>query len=68
MFPGGANNPANPCIFRTPEMPQKVRSRVFVQILGKLYFLQLIENLKRILVDYAQKRPCPANAAFNAAC
>jgi hypothetical protein len=43
-------------------------SRAFAQILGKLYFLQLLENLRRILLDYAQKRPGPANAAFNAAC
>jgi hypothetical protein len=44
-----------------------IRSR-FVQILGKLYFLQLSENLRLILVDYAQKRPHRANADFNAAC
>jgi hypothetical protein len=40
----------------------------FVQILGKLYFLQLSENLRRILVDYAQKRPRRANPDFNAGC
>jgi hypothetical protein len=40
----------------------------FAQILGKLYFLQLSENLRRILLDYGQKQPRPANAAFNAAC
>jgi hypothetical protein len=47
---------------------QKAASRAFAQILGKLYFLQLIENLQRILVDYGQKHPRRANAAFNAAC
>jgi hypothetical protein len=38
----------------------------FAQILGKLYFLQSVENLRRILLDYGQKHPRPANAAFNA--
>jgi len=28
----------------------------FAQILGKLYFFELLENLRRILLDYAQKR------------
>jgi len=40
----------------------------FAQILGKLYFFQLLENLRRILLDYGQKLSDPANAAFNAAC
>jgi len=39
-----------------------------VQILGKLYFFELLENLRRILLDYGQKRSCIANAAFKAAC
>jgi hypothetical protein len=43
-------------------------SRAFAQILGKLYFLQFFENLRRILVDYGQKHRRRANAAFNAAC
>jgi len=47
---------------------QKPVPRAFAQILGKLYFLQLGENLRRILFDYGQKRPRRANAAFNAAC
>jgi hypothetical protein len=47
---------------------RKWSHRAFAEILGKLYFLQLPENLRRILLDYAQKRPGPANAAFNAAC
>jgi len=40
----------------------------FAQILGKLYFFQLRENLRRILVDYGQKHTRRTNAAFNAAC
>jgi hypothetical protein len=48
--------------------PQTAASRSFAQILGKLYFVQLFENLRRILVDYGQKRPRRANVAFNAAC
>jgi hypothetical protein len=41
---------------------------VFAQILGKLYFFKLLENLRRILLDYAQKRTGRANAAFNGPC
>jgi hypothetical protein len=48
-------------------MPQTPH-RVFAQILGKFYFFDLCENLRRILLDYGQKRPSIANAAFNAAC
>jgi hypothetical protein len=44
------------------------RIRAFVQILGKLYFFELIENLSGILVDYAQNPTKRANAAFNGAC
>jgi hypothetical protein len=40
----------------------------FAQILGKLYFFELLENLRRILFDYAQKPSDRANAAFNAIC
>jgi hypothetical protein len=54
--------------FGTAKTAQMAALRAFAQILGKLYFLQLPENLRRILLDYAQKRPGPANAAFNAAC
>jgi len=43
-------------------------SRPFAQILGKLYFVQLFEKLRRILVDYGQKHRRRANAAFNGAC
>jgi hypothetical protein len=42
--------------------------RAFVQILGKLYFFQLLENLRLILFDYGQNRAVRANATFNAAC
>jgi hypothetical protein len=54
--------------FATAETLQKAASRPFAQILGKLYFFQLLENLPLILLDYEQKRLGPANAAFNAAC
>jgi hypothetical protein len=40
----------------------------FAQILDKLYFFKLRENLRRILLDYAQKRPRLANAAFSRGC
>jgi len=50
------------------ESAANAASHAFAQILGKLYFLQLRENLRRILFDYGQKRPRRANAAFNAAC
>jgi hypothetical protein len=43
-------------------------SDVIVQILGKFYFVNLLENLWRILFDYGQKLRYPANAAFKAAC
>jgi hypothetical protein len=46
----------------------KRRHRAFAQILGKLYFFDLRENLRRILLDYGQKRSCTANAAFKLAC
>ncbi len=50
---------------RTPPKPPRY---AFAQILGKFYFFKLRENLRRILLDYGQKRPCTANAAFKAAC
>jgi len=46
----------------------EIRQRAFVQILGKLYFFDLPENLPRILFDYGQKLPRIANAAFKPAC
>jgi len=67
-FAGIAQVPANRWSFAFAKTLQKPASRAFAQILGKLYFLQLNENLRRILVDYGQKRPRRANAAFNAAC
>jgi len=42
--------------------------RAFAQTLVKLYFLNLVENLRRILLDYGQKHPGSTNAAFNAVC
>jgi hypothetical protein len=65
---GTAKVPANRGSFATAKPLQKAVPRAFAQILGKLYFLQLGENLRRILFDYGQKRPRRANAAFNAAC
>jgi hypothetical protein len=63
-----AEVPANRWSFAFAKPLQKPASRAFAQILGKLYFVQLDENLRRILVDYGQKRPRRTNAAFNAAC
>jgi hypothetical protein len=65
---GAAKVPANRGSFAIAKPLQKAVPRAFAQILGKLYFLQLRENLRRILFDYGQKRPRRANAAFNAAC
>jgi hypothetical protein len=44
------------------------RFAAFVQILGKLDFFKLGENLPRILFDYAEKRANTANATFKRAC
>jgi hypothetical protein len=63
-----AEVPANRGSFAFAKPLQKPALRAFAQILGKLYFVQLDENLRRILVDYGQKRPRRTNAAFNAAC
>jgi hypothetical protein len=65
---GNAESPCKWLVFATAKTLQKPASCAFAQILGKLYFVQLVESLRRILLDYAQKRPRPANAAFNAAC
>jgi hypothetical protein len=67
-FAGVAEVPANRGSFVLAKTLQKPASRAFAQILGKLYFVQLRENLRRILLDYGQNRPRRANAAFNAAC
>jgi len=48
--------------------PTKRLDCAFAQILGKLYFFNLRENLQRILFDYGQKRLGTANVAFKAAC
>src|SRR5580700_2846956 len=58
-----AEVPANRGSFAFGKPLQKPASRAFAQILGKLYFVQLNENLRRILVDYGQKRPSRTNAA-----
>jgi hypothetical protein len=44
------------------------RSAAFVQILGKLDFFKLGENLRHILFDYVEKRAKPANPTFKRAC
>jgi hypothetical protein len=44
------------------------RFGAFAQILGKLNFFKLGENLRRILFDNAEKRANPANATFKRAC
>jgi hypothetical protein len=59
--------------YRTASARPSVRSpqiegSAFAQILGKFYFFELCENLRRILLDYAEKRTYIANVAFNAAC
>jgi hypothetical protein len=41
---------------------------VFAQILGKSDFFKLGENLRRILLDYAEKRASTANVPFNRPC
>jgi len=43
---------------------KRLRSVPFVQILGKLNFFKLGENLQRILFDYAEKRAGTTNPAF----
>jgi hypothetical protein len=40
----------------------------FAQILGKLNFFKLGENLQRILFDYAEKRASTTNPVFKCAC
>jgi len=40
----------------------------FARILAKFDFFDLRENLRRILLDYAQNVSHPANAPFNARC
>jgi hypothetical protein len=42
--------------------------RAFAQILGKLFYFELSENLQRILREYGQKPHIRANAPFNAPC
>jgi hypothetical protein len=66
--PAAAVFPANGAILAATKPLQTAASALFAQILGKLYFLQLRENLRRILFDYGQKHPRRANGAFNAAC
>jgi hypothetical protein len=65
---GIAKSPRKSMVFCAPAGQRTWQPHTFVQILGKLYFVQLNENLRRILFDYAQKRARLANPAFNAAC
>ena len=53
---------------KSPIDGQGALSISFAQILGKLHFFDLLEKLRIILLDYAQKRPGIANAAFKPAC
>jgi len=46
----------------------EIKGTAFAQILGKFYFFELCENLRRILLDYEEKCTGLANVAFNAAC
>jgi hypothetical protein len=60
-------------VTRTQGVARKIAARrprfaAFAQILGKLNFFKLGENLQRILVDYAEKRSSTANATFKRAC
>ena len=65
---GTAEVPANRGSFAFAKPLQMPASRAFAQILGKLYFFELLENLRRILFDYEPKPTDRANATFNAAC
>jgi hypothetical protein len=47
---------------------RKTMAGSFAQILGKLYFFNLRENLRHILFDYEEKRSCTTNGAFKSAC
>ena len=47
---------------------RKTTAGSFAQILGKLYFFNLRENLQHILLDYEEKRSCTTNGAFKSAC
>jgi len=64
--------PSDPrAIFAYPGARKHRRQRdrqLLMQILGKLYFFDLRENLPIILFDYGQKRLGTANPSFKAAC
>jgi len=47
---------------------QRTSARVFAQILGKLNYFNLCENLQLILFDYEENRSCTTNGAFKSAC
>jgi len=55
-------------VFGATRTPPITSIGPFVQILAKLHFFKLRENLRIILLDYGQKRPCIANATFKRAC
>jgi hypothetical protein len=65
---GMCKKPWQQCLRGRREHRQRPASGAFVQILGKLYFFKLGENLRIILLDYGQKRSCIANAAFKGGC
>jgi hypothetical protein len=45
-----------------------IAGRAFVQILAKLCFFKLIENLRCIVFKYGPNHPFPANWPFKAPC
>jgi hypothetical protein len=48
--------------------PAKLRDPAFAQILAKLDYFKLSENLRCILFNYGQKRSGRTNADFNGPC
>ena len=54
--------------FTASEQRERRRSEMFAQILGKLYFFNLRENLRLILFDYEEKRSRTTNGPFKSAC
>jgi hypothetical protein len=54
--------------FTPPEQANGGRSEMFAQILGKLNFFNLRENLRLILLDYEENRSRTTNGPFKSAC
>jgi len=68
----GSQNKVHHCCDRArlaaTNAAKQLRPASFAQILGKLNFFKLGENLQRILFDYAEKRASTANPAFKCTC